>query len=372
MPTPISTALHHRIDTAATATVVTPIYQNSAFPASSPYFYTRKDNPNVSEIETVIATFEEAEHCVGFSTGMAAINSVLSLLKPGATLVVNRDIYGCSLKLLHRETARMSHRFVGLDLSHDEGIAAIPPDTALVFFETPTNPFLKTVPIASVVEQVRRVAPDALVVVDNTWASPLFQHPLSLGADISIHSATKYISGHSDVMGGFAVCARPEMAEELRNIRFYGGAIMDPHSAWLLRRSAQTLPLRMKAHVETLHEMSLFLDKLPQVARVYLPEVDGRQLTNYGGILFFELAPDVHDRYEMFRDSLTLFENGTGMAAVTSMVAQPYTGSHASLDDQDKADMGLGINVVRLCFGLEPVEDLKADLRQAFNGLKGL
>jgi len=248
-------------------------------------------------------------------------------------------------------------------------VAEIPRDAALVFFETPTNPFLKTISIKSVARHVKATCPDALVVIDNTWATPLFQHPLEHGADISLHSATKYISGHSDVMGGFALCASPDLADELRNIRFYGGAVLDPNSAWLLRRSAQTLSLRLQAHVATLQEMSAFLKSLPQVSHVYLPTVDGDQLKNYGGILFFDLAPPCADRYERFRDALTLFESGTGMAAVTSMVAQPYTGSHASLSDDDKAEMGLGRQLVRLCFGLEPVEDLKADVRQALNAL---
>lgn len=366
----ITRALHHRIDTASIGTVVTPIYQNSAFPADSPYFYTRKNNPNISEIETVMAQLEEAEHCVAFSTGMAAINSLLNLLQPSATIVVNRDIYGCSLKLFIREAERMKFSLVQLDLSDLKDIDQIPKETALVFFETPTNPFLKTVNIKTLADRVKKACKDTLIVVDNTWATPLFQHPLTLGADISIHSATKYISGHSDVMGGFAICKSPDLAEAFREVRFYGGAVMDPNSAWLLRRSVQTLHIRMRCHVATLKEMAEFLIQEPLVSKVYLPVVDGKQLKDYGGILFFDLEPDFSGAYEKFRDALQLFSSGTGMAAVTSMVAQPYTGSHASLDDEEKAQMGLGHQLVRLSFGLEPTADLKADITQAFQHLK--
>lgn len=369
MTHPVTKALHHRIDPTTTATVVTPVYQCSAFPADSPYFYTRNDNPNTSEIETVLATLEEAEHCVGFSTGMAAINAVLNLLKPAATIVVNNDTYGCSLKLFKREAERLNINLITLDLSDAKAIQKIPGNTDLIFFETPTNPFLKTVDIQAISAHIKHQKSDTLLVVDNTWATPLFQHPLSLGADISIHSATKYISGHSDVMGGFAICKSQDIASALRDIRFYGGAIMDPNSAWLLRRSVQTFPMRMNCHVATLTEMAEFLEKIPLVTKVYLPNVDGHQLKNYGGILFFDLEPGLAPLYEHFRDKLQLFGTGTGMAAVTSMIAQPYTGSHASLDDDEKAKMGLGRQLVRLCFGLEPVEDLKADLTQAFQHL---
>lgn len=368
----ISKALHNRIDTTSITTVVTPIYQCSAFPADSPYFYTRKNNPNISEIETVMTVLEEAEHCVGFSTGMAAINSLLNLLQPSATIVVNRDIYGCSLKLFIREAERMKFKLALLDLSDPDEFSKIPEDTALVFFETPTNPFLKTVDIRSLSEWVNKVNDDTLIVVDNTWASPLFQHPLTLGADVSIHSATKYISGHSDVMGGFALCKSPDVAEAFREVRFYGGAVMDPNSAWLLRRSIQTLPMRMNCHVATLVEMADFLERIPLVEKVYLPTVDGHQLKNYGGILFFDLQPEFTAAYEQFRNTLQLFGSGTGMAAVTSMIAQPYTGSHASLNDMEKAQMGLGRQLVRLSFGLEPTEDLKTDLSQAFTYLSTL
>jgi len=226
------------------------------------------------------------------------------------------------------------------------------------------------VDIRRTAQRVKAVNPDALVVVDNTWATPLYQRPLELGADLSLHSATKFLSGHSDVMGGIVLTARADLHERLADERFYTGATLDPHSAWLLRRSFQTFELRMRSHREVTLRMRDFLQKQPQIAEVYYPEIDGTQLKGYGGILFFRLGKEYANRYLPFRDALTLFDTGTGMAAVTSMVAQPFTGSHASMTAEEKAAMGLGPDLVRLCFGLEDPEDLEQDILQALRAMQ--
>lgn len=358
-------ALHCRIDDHDALSSVTPLYQCSAFDAGSPYFYTRKNNPNVAEFETVIATLEGAQYAVAMTTGMAAISGVLQFVSPGDTLVVNRDIYGCSYKLFQRVAARMQLDLHILDLSIEANISEIPTQTRMVIFETPTNPFLKTVNIRAVSEAVKKQNPDSLVVVDNTWATPLYQHPLELGADISLHSATKYFSGHSDVMGGIVLTDEPNLHEELRNTRFYNGAILDPHSAWLLRRSMQTFSMRMERHYKAAADFSDFLGRLPQVTRVFYPLIDGHQLKGYGGLVFFELREDLIDHYKSFSETLKLFNTGTGMACVTSMIAQPYTGSHASMTPEEKKEMGLGKGLVRLSLGLEDPDDLKEDFVNA-------
>jgi cystathionine gamma-lyase/cystathionine gamma-lyase/homocysteine desulfhydrase len=197
------------------------------------------------------------------------------------------------------------------------------------------------------------------------------QHPLEHGADISLHSATKFLSGHGDVMGGMLLTDRAELYEELADLRFYGGAILDPHSAWLLRRSLQTLPLRMREHQAASERIRGFLSSRPEVARVCWPSVDGRQLRGYGGILCFELCEELADQYPAFAAALRLFDTGTAMASATSKVAQPYTGSHASMTDEEKEAMGLGRSLVRLCVGLESVGDLEADLAAAFAAVNG-
>ena len=362
---PITRCLHTRNEAIDARPSVTPLYQNSAFETGSTYFYTRKNNPNVEEFENVVRDLENARHGVAMATGMATLRTCLEQLRPGDSMVLNSLVYGCSFKLVQRFCDRFNIHLLIVDLSSPEGIEAIPAGTRLVLFETPTNPFLKTVDIAKVVERVKASDPTALVVVDNTWATPLYQHPLSLGADVSVHSATKYMSGHSDVMGGMLLTNRDDLAEAFRQERFYSGAILDPYAAWLLRRSMQTFGVRLERQGRTTAEMREFLAGLPQVQNVYYPEIDGQQLRGYGGILFIELRADLVPRYMELISALRYFGSGTGMACVTSMIAQPYTGSHASMTDAEKDQMGLSRALVRLCFGLEEPEDLRRDLREA-------
>lgn len=366
---PETLALHHRIDNAATHPVATPIYQNSAFHADSPYFYTRKSNPNSVELEGALALLEKASHVISVTTGMSALMLVLQQLRPADHLVVNKHIYGCSYRLFQRLSEQYHIKLTVLDLSTAEGQEAIPADVSMVVLETPTNPFLKTVPIRRITDLVAALNPNALVVVDNTWATPLFQNPLVLGAHVSLASATKFISGHSDVMGGFIAVNDGELAEKLRQTRFYTGAILDPNSAWLLRRSLHTFPLRMREHVRVTRIMADFLRLRPEVEKVYLPEIDEEQLRDYGGILFFSLRPGLNSRYAAFASGLKLFDTGTGMASISSMVAQPWSGSHTSLRMDEKLAMDLHEGVVRLCFGMEDPQDLMADLSRAFGAL---
>lgn len=369
---PITAALHQKIDNSVTRPVVTPLYQNSAFTADSPYFYSRKNNPNCEELERVVACLEGNSPAITVTTGMAAISLVTSLLSPGDHLVVNHLIYGCSYKYFQRLRRSRDLRLTVLDLSRPSELDKMPEDVRMVFFETPTNPFLESISIASVAERAKALNPSALVVVDNTWATPLFQKPIEHGADVSLYSATKYFSGHSDVMGGVLVVKTSELADRLREERFYSGAILDPHSAWLLRRSLQTFPLRMREHQRTTTIMAKFLEGLPQIARVYQPNVDGRQLSGYGGILFCDLRRDLAPRYLELAKKLRLFDTGTAMACVTSMIAQPYSGSHASMTPDEKAAMGLDEGLIRLCFGMEDVDDLKRDLVESLESIDEL
>ena len=359
--------LQHRIDNEKVYPIITPLYQNSAFSADSLYFYTRKNNPNCEELEQVVADMEGAEYAISTTTGMTAISLILSLLRPKDHVVLNALVYGCSYKLFHRIADQRDLSLTILDLTKPDQIETIPSDVKMVFFETPTNPFLKSVNISSVAQKTKSINRDSLVVVDNTWATPLHQAPLQHGADVSVYSLTKYFSGHSDVMGGMITTNRQDLSEFLRPQRFYTGGILDPHSAWLLRRSMYTFMLRMREHERMIGIMSDFLNGLPQVSKVYLPEIDGNQLTGYGCILFFQLRDDLVDQYHSFAKALRLFDTGTGMACVTSTVAQPYTGSHASMSPEEKEEMGLGKNLVRLCFGMESLKDLQDDILQALN-----
>lgn len=365
----LTRALHVRVNNDGTNPIVTPVYQCSAFSADSPYFYTRKDNPNVAELESVLQVLEGADFAIAVTCGMAAIYMTLDLLAPGDLVILNRDVYGCSYRLFERLAKKRQFRVEILDLADPDTVSSLPSDARMVFFETPTNPFLKTINISEVAKRAKAGNPDCLVVVDNTWATPLFQRPLDLGADISIHSGTKYLSGHSDVMNGALLTNDQSLAEGLFQTRFYGGFLLSPESAWLVRRSLQTLEIRLRHQEKTARKMADFLRQRPEVAQVYYPEIDGRQLTGYGGIIFFRLRQDLIHQYRAFTEHLELFDTGTGMACVTSMVAQPYSGSHASLSAEEKESIGLGEDLVRLCFGLEAFVDLRSDLQHALESL---
>lgn len=362
----LTEALRYKLNDVGAFPSVTPVYQCSAFSADSPYFYSRKNNPNVVEFENVVAILEEAKYGVAYACGMSAIYMVFDLLKPGDVVVINNLIYGCSYKLFQRLGEKRNVEVLILDLTNEENLKKIPTNISMVFFETPTNPFLKTIDISKISVHVKALNPKALIVVDNTWATPLYQKPLQHGADISLHSGTKYLSGHSDVMGGMVLVDNDELYENLLKDRFYSGTIITPYHAWLMRRSIQTLGIRLTCQTKTTKDLLDFLKQIPQIKQVYYPVVDGKQLVDYGGILFFELHSNFANKYEEFKRSLKLFETGTGMACVTSMVAQPYTGSHASMTDSEKMEMGIDKSLIRLCFGLENIEDLKQDILNAF------
>jgi len=360
-----SNALHHKVTAADAKPAVTPIYQTSAFEAGSPYFYSRKNNPNCEELEQIISSFEGAKYSLSVSCGMAAISLILSLLKPGDQLVINKAIYGCTYKLFERICSRYNIELLVLDLTDTDSFKQFSAKTKMVFFESPTNPFLYSIPIKSVAEALKDVRHDALVVVDNTWASSFFQKPLQQSADISLHSATKYFCGHSDAMGGLICIDNESLYEHLKAERFYTGIILSPFAAWLIRRSLQTYPMRMRHHQEITLKMVEFLKGRKEIARIYYPKID-EQLKGYGGIIFCELNEKLKDKYVLLSQSLELFNTGTGMACVTSMIAQPATGSHASLTKQEQETMGIKPSLVRLCFGLEEEVDLKADMTMAF------
>lgn len=367
---PETRLLHRKVPVAGAHPNVTPLFQCSSFFADSEWFYTRKSNPNTDELEAAVKDIEGCAHAVAVATGMAALTMALRLLKPGDRLAANALIYGCSYRLFSDFCAHYGIHFDVLDFTDPAAVkAGLRPDTRMVIFETPTNPLLRTVPIEAIARIVHDANPSALVVVDNTWATPLFQKPLELGADLCVVSATKFFSGHSDVMGGLVTTNRADLAEEIRKVRFYSGAILDPHAAWLLRRSLQTFPLRMKQHAATFGEMAAHLRAHRNVREVHVPTVDGDQLKGYGGILFIELDPALEPAVEGFMDSLRLFERGTSMASVVSAVAQPWSGSHLSMTDEEKRRAGIGKTLVRLCFGLEDPADLKADLTQALDRL---
>jgi cystathionine gamma-lyase/cystathionine gamma-lyase/homocysteine desulfhydrase len=362
---PKTRMIHWRTEAGDAMPAVTPLFQSSAFGVGSPYFYTRKNNPNIAEFEESVCIMEGANHGVALSTGMAAIKICLDIVRPGQAILLSQLLYGCTVKLVKRHCERYGIRLIQCDLTVEDFEWDTDEDVAMAFFETPTNPFLRTIDIAAVASRIKAKHPKALVVVDNTWATPVFQRPLDFGADLSLHSATKYMSGHSDVMGGIVLANDGELADRIREERFYSGMVMDPFAAWLLRRSINTIYVRLEAQSRTTERLVEHLKTLSKVAEVYFPRVDGTQLTGYGGIIFVQLKDAYEDSFSEIVSNLSCFATGTGMACVSSMIAQPYTGSHASMSDAEKAVIGLNKGLIRFCFGLERPEDLIADLEHA-------
>lgn len=359
--------LHLKYDYNEAKPSVSPIFQCSAFDSNSDYFYSRKNNPNIEELEKVICCIENSKFSLAFSTGMTAIYITLSLLKPGSHLIINKHIYGCSYKLFQKYCKRLNINLKIIDLSNESEEEISIKKVDMVIFETPTNPFLKTIDIQKTSTLVKSINPDALIIVDNTWATPLYQNPLTLGADLTIYSATKYFSGHSDVMGGIVTTNNAFLYEKLLSERFYSGSILPPYSAWLLSRSMKTFSIRMKRHSETTREIILKLKNRPYINHIYYPEINDSQLKSYGGIIFIEVPQYIGSKYNEIIKELKYYGTGTGMACVTSMIAKPYTGSHASMTAEEKKDMGITENLIRLCFGLEDPEDLILDLDNAIH-----
>jgi len=297
---------------------------------------------------------------------MAAISAVLHLLRPGDKIIVNELIYGCSYRFISDYCTQFGIQVVFCDLSDPLQVEnAVDNCTAMIFFETPTNPFLKSIDIKCIVEKLRSARGGGIVVVDNTWATSLFQRPLLHGADVVLYSNSKFFSGHSDIITGTAVTRNTELATRLESHRFYAGSQPDPFAAWLLRRSLQTLAVRMNRHVETTSKVAQYLREHSRVEKVYLPRVDGVQLTSYGGLLFVRFGFQDLESVASFVDNLSLFDLGTAMASVSSAVARPYFGSHLSMSPEEKARVGLDESLVRLSLGLEDADDLIEDLGRA-------
>jgi cystathionine gamma-lyase/cystathionine gamma-lyase/homocysteine desulfhydrase len=366
----VTRLIRHKISTQYVKPVSTPIFQTSAFKSGDPYFYTRKSNPNFAEVEEIFCELEAGEKAVLLSSGMTAISAALHLLSPDDRLLVNKLIYGCSYRFFCDFCQQFKITLEFVDLSTTDGFSKLDTGVDMVFLETPTNPFLKTIDIKEVSERVKKANPKSLVVVDNTWATSLFQKPLKFGADISLHSNSKFNGGHSDMISGIAITNNAEIGEKIAAYRFYNGCLPDPFSAWLLRRSLQTLGVRLERQVNSTAIIANYLKQNPLVDQVFFPNIDGKQLTNYGGLIFFHLQATSFETVKIFMSELKLFDEGTSMASVTSAVANPWTGSHLSMSEDEKRSIGLDEFIVRLSFGLEDVDDLINDIERAFSSVE--
>jgi cystathionine gamma-lyase len=361
-----------------TGAVMPPIYTTSTYAQSSPgvhkgYDYSRTRNPTRGAWERCIADLESGVRGFAFASGMAATSTLIELLDAGSHIVAMNDLYGGTFRLferVRRRTANLDITFA--DLSDASALAgAVRPDTKMIWIETPTNPTLRLVDIAQVAEFARKR--NILTVVDNTFASPWVQRPLELGADIVVHSATKYLNGHSDMVGGVAVTANAELAERIGFLQNAIGGISGPFDSFLALRGLKTLALRMRQTSESALEIAQWLEKHPQVARVIYPGLAShpqhalakRQMKNgFSGIVTFFVKGGLSEA-RTFLERLRIFTIAESLGGVESLVDHPGLMTHASIPAEQRRELGIDDALIRLSVGIEDVEDLIADLQEA-------
>lgn len=364
----------------STGAVMPPIYATSTYAQSSPgehqgFEYSRTHNPTRFAYERCVASLEGGTRGFAFASGMAASSTVIELLDAGSHVVAMDDIYGGSFRLferVRRRTAGLDFSFVDLtDLDAFE--ASITSKTKMVWIETPTNPMLKIVDIAAVVAIAKRHG--LIVVVDNTFASPMLQRPLDLGADLVLHSATKYLNGHSDMVGGMVVVGdNAELAEQMAFLQNSLGGVQGPFDSFLALRGLKTLPLRMKAHCANALALAQWLEKHPAVEKVIYPglpshpqhELAGKQMAGYGGIVSIVLKGGF-EAAKRFCEKTELFTLAESLGGVESLVNHPAVMTHASIPVARREQLGISDALVRLSVGVEDLGDLQVDLENALD-----
>lgn len=359
-----------------TGAVVVPIHLATTFAQESPgrhrgYEYTRSGNPTRSNLEECIASLEGAEHCLAFASGLAATTTLLFLLEPGDHVVFTEDVYGGTFRLFDKVFQRYGLTFTAVDPTDPEAIAsAMTPRTKLVWLESPTNPLLRVVDLAAVSEIVH--GGGALMAVDSTFASPILQRPLELGADIVMHSSTKFLGGHSDVLGGVLLTSDAEIAERLRFHQNAAGAVPSPFDCWLLLRGLKTLQLRVLRQCDNALAIARWLEGQDAVVRVHYPGLEShpghalakRQMGgHYGGVVSFEVSSVEAARSCLER--LRVFTLAESLGAVESLAESPAIMTHSSIPADMRRRVGVSDGLIRLSAGIEDVADLIADLEQA-------
>lgn len=377
MPQLKTKVIHGAVSTdQVTGSVVTPIYQTSTFLQNglgSPkeYEYTRLGNPTRHALEALIAELEGGVRGFAFASGMAGIHAVLSLFKPGNHLILADDIYGGTFRLVDEILSKSGLTYDLVDFSDLSVLTEkFKPETVAVYFESPSNPLLKIHDIAQIVALAK--SHGALTVVDNTFATPYFQRPLELGADIVLHSGTKYLGGHSDVISGLVTTNSEKLADQIGFLQNSIGSVLGPNDSWLVLRGIKTLALRMEAHAANAKKLALFLDASPYVSKVYFPglkqdpghELAKKQMDGFGGMISFELADE--SKVKPFVESLKYILLAESLGGVESLIEVPSVMTHASVPKALREKAGIKDSLIRLSVGIEDATDLIADLSAAF------
>jgi cystathionine beta-lyase/cystathionine gamma-synthase len=361
----------------STGAIITPIYQTSTYVQEAlgkhkGYEYARTQNPTRAALEANIAAIEGGKAAFAFASGMAAEGAVMTLLQAGDHIVVTDNTYGGTYRLFERVLRKYQLDFTYVDTSNlGEIRRAIRPTTKMLFLETPTNPVLRITDLAGACE----IAHDhgVVVVVDNTFASPYVQRPIGFGADVVVHSTTKFLNGHSDSVGGVAVAVRDDHIEWLRFVQNAEGAILGPMDAWLVLRGTKTLPLRMERHNASARILAEFLASHPKVKKVHYPGLPNhpqhalatRQMRGFGGLISFELGSLDHVRTLL--NNVRLMALAESLGGVETLISHPATMTHASVPPERRQQIGLTDDMVRVSVGIEDVDDLKDDLTQALD-----
>ncbi|WP_258239749.1 cystathionine gamma-synthase [Pseudidiomarina homiensis] len=364
----------------ATGAVMPPIFTSSTYIQESPgvhkgFEYSRSHNPTRFAWERAVASLEGGSRGFAFGSGMAATSTIMELLDSGDHVVAMDDLYGGTFRLFDKVRGRSAGLdFSYVDLSDISAVeAAITDKTRMIWVETPSNPMLKLVDIEAIVNVAK--GRNIIVVVDNTFATPYNQLPLAIGADIVMHSATKYLNGHSDMVGGVAVVGdNEELAEQMAFLQNSVGAVAGPFDSYLALRGVKTLALRMKAHNEAAMTIAQWLEQHPQVEKVIFPgleshpqhELAKRQMSGFGGMISILLKGDI-EKARRFLESVEIFALAESLGGVESLIEHPAIMTHASIPKENREKLGILDNFVRISVGIEDVEDLIADLDQALN-----
>ncbi|RPG59400.1 MAG: cystathionine gamma-synthase [Flavobacteriaceae bacterium TMED81] len=357
--------------------VMPPVYLTSTYAQSTPgghqgYEYSRTHNPTRTALEAALASIEDGNHGFCFGSGMAAIDAVIKLLSPGDEVISTNDLYGGSYRIFTKIFEDFGIRFHFVDMQDPANVAGkINAKTKLIWVETPTNPMMNVVDIEAMHKLV--ADKDILLAVDNTFASPYLQQPLTMGADIVMHSATKYLGGHSDVILGALVVRDAALAERLSFIQNASGAVCGPLDAFLVLRGIKTLHVRMQRHCENGEKIAHFLADHPKVGKVYWPgfpthpnhEVAKRQMNGFGGMISFVLADDSIEKATQTVEQLQLFTLAESLGGVESLAGHPASMTHASIPKAEREMSGVVDGLIRLSVGIENSDDLIEDLKQA-------
>lgn len=362
-----------------TGAVITPIFQTSTYSnpklgESRGFDYARTINPTRIALEKNLAALENGKHGFCFSSGMAAIQAIICMFRPGDHVICTNNVYGGTYRLYEQVMKNYGIEFSYVDTSVESEINnAIRPNTKLIYVETPTNPMLNITDLKKLNETAS--SRGITTCVDNTFMSPYFQNPLEFGIDIVVHSTTKYINGHSDVIGGCVITSRDEIAERIKFLQNSIGAVPSPFDCWLVLRSTKTLAQRMKAHNENATALSKMLTNEKKISKVFYPGLETHpqydtalsQMTGFGGIISLELGS--YEAAVKFCNGLKIFQIAESLGGVESLVCHPVSMTHGSVPKELRDKFGLTDGLVRLSVGIEDIEDLADDIRLALSGV---